>query len=859
MAIQTVDPTFMRLGCIPLVDLRFLTQSELNSLSLCCEHAFDIRSSDDIIDAKIDRSTFNESAGSRKQTFTRVLLSHHTSDLSRRRQRRPGLLPVAVQPQVPADDTDHRDNQQIIFFLRKLFAEQKKPFVEAWREKTGCSGGGGDGGPRRSADTTIVVYGRGGENDILNRNGVAVNVGALAESEDPFGQELRRQTEGLETEVQLLGFLNGLEGRWASRRRKRKIVDAAAFGDELPVGWKILLGIRRKEGRVWLYCRRYIRFSLFFSVSCSGINLLYLLSVPPFHIPVCLVHWAIGLPSTCPIAQLQMLKQFETCKEVSSYLLPCTTSPNPIQPISAGVNGSINGTCAIGSGSTPGPSLGDEISKKVPICYSAVPISSISPDQEKQVLFRVENPAKTQLREILGCTKCNLNFADKDACVQHLLSFHKRSAKRCRLGKSIGDGVIIRDGKYECQFCHKVFDERRRYNSHVGVHVRDFDKSLASLPDEIIVQTSVNSPSLLGMPVAVSEVDALIEMDNDEDSRPVTPVDKSGDYEQNSRPSPGKQDLGKDEASDYPQVDAYKSTQKTSVSKPVDGKDYCHLMNDDEVEVTVEPNNSISKVIVEPKNSTNDKFSDSATQLPSGEKTVDCDPCQEKEHFPSPMLDEIPDNEQICGVGALAPVTSTSNAYILNEVEKCDLEPGSGLGSSHSGCIKDVVMEITRTASEENTMQTLMADQPPSDCFASLGVVSEKREDLASFSERLENTSPFKELGLDDIDAPQTDFMIGEEATNLQEAPMDLAYGTSFGQDLGPSVQFEWEPVLPEVVVGGRITTNCVWCRTAFTFEGANRETDPGSVGYMCPTCKARISGQLNLLDDGLVMKSDKL
>ena len=73
------------------------------------------------------------------------------------------------------------------------------------------------------------------------------------------GEELRRRSEGLEGEEGLLGFLRELEGQRGSRRRKRKIVDAADFGDVLPVGWKLLLGLKRKDGRAWIYCRRYIR------------------------------------------------------------------------------------------------------------------------------------------------------------------------------------------------------------------------------------------------------------------------------------------------------------------------------------------------------------------------------------------------------------------------------------------------------------------------------------------------------------------------------------------------------------------------------------------------------------------------
>lgn len=94
---------------------------------------------------------------------------------------------------------------------------------------------------------------------MANRNGVTVDLVALVNADDPYGEELRRRTLGLDNEEKLLGFMRELEGQWGSRRKKRKIVDASEFGDALPVGWKLLLGLKRKEGRAWIYCRRYVR------------------------------------------------------------------------------------------------------------------------------------------------------------------------------------------------------------------------------------------------------------------------------------------------------------------------------------------------------------------------------------------------------------------------------------------------------------------------------------------------------------------------------------------------------------------------------------------------------------------------
>lgn len=111
---------------------------------------------------------------------------------------------------------------------------------------------------------------------IVNEKGFAVDVVGLGEVGDPFGEEVKRRTQGLETQEQLLEFLEGLNGEWGSQRKKRRIVPASDLGDLLPAGWKIVLSLQRRAGRASVICRRYVS--------------------PDGH-------------------------QFESCKEVSAYLL----------------------------------------------------------------------------------------------------------------------------------------------------------------------------------------------------------------------------------------------------------------------------------------------------------------------------------------------------------------------------------------------------------------------------------------------------------------------------------------------------------------------------------------------------------
>lgn len=102
------------------------------------------------------------------------------------------------------------------------------------------------------------------EVEIMNKNGEVVDLKKLENNGDElYSGELEKRTAGLQSEEEVLGFVRDLEGAWCSRRKRRKYVDASGFGDTLPIGWKLLLALRRRDGRVWVYCRRYVRFYVF--------------------------------------------------------------------------------------------------------------------------------------------------------------------------------------------------------------------------------------------------------------------------------------------------------------------------------------------------------------------------------------------------------------------------------------------------------------------------------------------------------------------------------------------------------------------------------------------------------------------
>ncbi|KAM7516824.1 hypothetical protein LguiA_006407 [Lonicera macranthoides] len=343
---MTVDSTSTSTACtlesIPTVDLHLLSQSELYSLSLCSHSSSALNfSEDDVVIPKIDRSVFNESAGSRKQTYSRLRLAPASSSSTAIRRRTPHLRSSRPPPDTSTDnDPERAENSQIIHLLKELFAKENNnnnkndllPINVDYSDSVPDSSNAKKrkrGRPRKDRSGEVltpvkaelgfdvikdIFYNENVEDrdldsskdrEIANKNGVVVDLGIVRGLIDPYGAELRRRTDGMTTAEELLGFLGGLNGQWGSRRKKRMVVDANDFGDVLPNGWKILLSLKRKEGHVWLYCRRYI--------SPTG-------------------------------------RQFVSCKDVSSYLLSISEPQDTYQPNCAQANESIQVACSMASG-----------------------------------------------------------------------------------------------------------------------------------------------------------------------------------------------------------------------------------------------------------------------------------------------------------------------------------------------------------------------------------------------------------------------------------------------------------------------------------------------------------------------------
>ncbi|KAH6756761.1 hypothetical protein C2S53_000851 [Perilla frutescens var. hirtella] len=617
-AAATTDGDFLRLDSIPVVDLRLLSQSELYSLSRCSSSDSDPSCRDDVVIPIIDRSVFNESAGSRKQTYSRLRLApSDSSSAAAPRSRTPHLRSTGAGYGAinSKSDPENAENYQIINLLKQFFVADMNPAdlfpvkieysnslpVQQFSSPPQSSPSNvaptglkrKRGRPRRNeflgngeelavevsvvnaSDVDrlppipllneIVVRDNAAEDrdrEVLNSDGVAVDLAALGAVEHPYWEEIRHRTEGLLTEEELLGFLKGLNGKWGSRRKKKRIVEASEFGSKLPVGWKLLLSVKKKNGHVWLYCRRYISNNYSFRIiyytqgmvgmmewNGNGITFphpfpfLWLLcrTAESSRGPTCAAQssrrgveekrWRFNqrctaLTPRCETPQggpphrpsevwisdkmaeaapqmrfftasprglisgtmnLPSGLHFVSCKGVSSYLLSLhgVHDPNPFS--SARYNDIVNDADQLTS-----VTLATEDDSEIEnlVSRASLPhMDSAAGNHEIQVVVNAGNLPEDRIGESLCCNKCNITFNDKDEFMQHQSSLHRKNRNKNVI--RITDGVIIKDGKYECQFCHKTFNERHRYNGHVGTHVR-FQAKTAGESSQSVHPSSLN-------------------------------------------------------------------------------------------------------------------------------------------------------------------------------------------------------------------------------------------------------------------------------------------------------------------------------------------------------------------------------
>lgn len=105
-----------------------------------------------------------------------------------------------------------------------------------------------------------------------------------------------------------------------------------------------------------------------------------------------------------------------------------------------------------------------------------------------------------------------------------------------------------------------------------------------------------------------------------------------------------------------------------------------------------------------------------------------------------------------------------------------------------------------------------------------------------------------QELRLDDIGSLEYDLARVQGSLDVSS---EVTNNTVVEGKYASSAHSEAQEVMLGVDDRNQLTTVCVWCGIEFNHGAINSEIQPDSVGFMCPACKAKISGQINALDGG--------
>nr|GMC89435.1 methyl-cpg-binding domain-containing protein 8 [Ipomoea batatas] len=84
-----------------------------------------------------------------------------------------------------------------------------------------------------------------------------------------------------------------------------------------------------------------------------------------------------------------------------------------------------------------------------------------------------DNPVGgVQIHDKYYCDICRIGFNERPEFARHRRFHRKTRSGGYRNRPPLTDGMIMKDGKYRCQFCPKVFDRLTSYTGHVRIHLR---------------------------------------------------------------------------------------------------------------------------------------------------------------------------------------------------------------------------------------------------------------------------------------------------------------------------------------------------------------------------------------------------
>ncbi|KAJ6737442.1 METHYL-CPG-BINDING DOMAIN-CONTAINING PROTEIN 8 [Salix viminalis] len=573
--------------------------------------------------------------------------------------------------------------------------------------------------------------------EIVNRKGVAVDLVGLASLDDPYKDQLKRRTEGMDKEEELLGFFRELGGQWCSRRKKRKIVDASEFGDFLPVGWKLILGLKRKEGRAWVYCRRYL--------SPAG-------------------------------------QHFVSCKEVSAYL-QSFVGPYDAQQSKNHTGDSIQQDHGVALVSHAGAIQRLEDQRQ-------------SNEHQKQVsILETGNLAEVQIHDLFECHKCRMTFDEKGTYLEHLLSYHQRTTRR------------------------------RRYNGHVGIHVRNYVRGIEDSPgvknymrgieDSPAVQLALQKsdpPTPDDLPARISKMDALIEIAQNS----IRETSSSG-------------------ANDEPNV--------VSDSK-LPASVFEHELNSDSP-----PNEPKKEDSIPGKSLELTLHQQNVDFMVIDEKIEKVEDASDVQDFKTVSSADAQHHNTFESLGRNDDLVSGANVISRPQQQKPDEEDKSmnvemkiGFGSTNSIADGNAIQDTGGHSFKENVLKCGVPEQKlqlPHEFSTSEAILNKGENEIGTADQIHAKVTGFDELKLDEIEHLKFSLVTGQEPMTLHEVPLGVGNIAEMEAAYDSSLQFESDVIVD--TADRQQLTMCVWCGIEFSHEAFDAEMQSDSVGYMCPDCKAKI------------------
>lgn len=120
--------------------------------------------------------------------------------------------------------------------------------------------------------------------------------------------------------------------------------------------------------------------------------------------------------------------------------------------------------------------------------------------------------------------------------------------------------------------------------------------------------------------------------------------------------------------------------------------------------------------------------------------------------------------------------------------------------------------------------------------------------DICRIDRKEDNLVPFEELRYDEIEPLEFQFVtMEEESRPMPEEHIDMRTNSSIEGQYDSSAPFASEEHAVDLMTATRQrTSSCVWCGLEFSHEATDSDVQSDSVGFMCPTCKVKISGQLD-------------